>query len=795
VAGSRFATVSSLATAPKRTGPRVRAAAKAGSRGARRWFSVDRALGLGLGIVLAAIAFVTTGGVDLGPNTWTEIAIVFAGAGLGIAALLLSAPGRLWGGTALLLFAALAALTAMSISWSVQPSDSWVEANRTIAYLAAFGGAIALSRLLPLRWPAMVGAICVASTILCGYALLVKVFPATLDPSEVLGRLRAPFDYWNAVGLMAALGLPALLWAGTRRGGSGPLRAFTVPAMAVLVIVLILSYSRGALLVAVVGLALWFAIVPLRLRGALMLGLGAAGGTVGAAWALATHPLTRDQVSLSSRTTAGHSFGLMLVLLLAFLTLAGFAAAFAMDRAELGDSTRRRIGIGLIALVACVPLAGIAGMAASSRGLTGQVSHIWSTLTSTKGGVNDSASRLVQVSNSRARYWSEAIKVGDHSLLKGAGAAGYGTARLRYTSDKLLAQHAHGYAFETFADFGLIGLVLSAALLAAWSVAAGRAIGVRNRLREVPARLREVPARLREVPARLREVPARLREVPARLREVPARLRGWAVALRRRLGRESGEAAPEAADEAAAPVAAERVGAGQGIAERLPERTEAQAAERIGLLTLLVVVIVFGLHSVIDWTWFVPGVAVPALICAGWLAGRGPLAHPTGLAVPRPSLVSERGAAAALLAAVALVCAGTIWQPLRSANAADASVAALGKGNARVALADARTAAARNPVDVEPLWDLSAIYAAVGDPGAAHAELTRAVRLQPANPATWLQLGEYDLQLGRRREAIAVLQAALYLDPYSPEAQSAAAQASAPVPVPSVPARARRHAR
>ncbi|HWK17005.1 MAG TPA: O-antigen ligase family protein [Solirubrobacteraceae bacterium] len=704
--------MSSLATAPSGTPPRARTAAAAGSRAVRRSLRGDRALGLALGVILALIAFVTTGGVDLGPNTWTEIAIVFAGTALGAAALLLSAPGRLWGGTALLLFAALAALTLLSISWSVQPSDSWVEANRSISYLAAFGGAIALSRLIPLRWPAMVGAIGVASTIVCGYALLVKVFPATLEPTEVLGRLRAPFDYWNAVGLMAALGLPALLWAGTRREGRGPLRAVAVPAIAVLVIVLMLSYSRGALLVAILGLALWFVIVPLRLRGALVLSLGALGGAAGSAWALATDALTRDQVSLSSRTTAGHAFGLVLVLLLLVLTVAGFAAAFAMDRVELEKSTRRRVAIVLLALLACVPLAGIAAMAASSRGLTGEVSHIWSTLTNTKGGAGDNASRLVQVSNSRARYWSEGVKVGEHSLWTGVGAVGYGIARLRYTSDKLLAQHAHSYVIETFADFGLIGLALSAALLAAWSVAAARAVGLRNRLR-------------------------------------------------------SGDSA----------------------------LTEDQAAERIGLLTLLVVVVTFGLHSAIDWTWFVPGVALPALICAGWLAGRGPLAHPTGLAVPRPSLVSERGAAAALLAAVALVCAWTIWQPLRSANAADASVAALAKGNAKAALADARSAAARNPVDVEPLWDLSAIYGAIGRPGAAHAELTRAVRLQPANPATWLQLGEYDLQLGRRQEAIAVLQAALYLNPYSPEAQSAAAQASAPVPVPSVPARARRHAR
>ena len=45
-------------------------------------------------------------------------------------------------------------------------------------------------------------------------------------------------------------------------------------------------------------------------------------------------------------------------------------------------------------------------------------------------------------------------------------------------------------------------------------------------------------------------------------------------------------------------------------------------AERVGLATLTVVVIVFGVHSAIDWTWYVPGNAVPALLCAGFVASR-----------------------------------------------------------------------------------------------------------------------------------------------------------------------------
>ena len=46
------------------------------------------------------------------------------------------------------------------------------------------------------------------------------------------------------------------------------------------------------------------------------------------------------------------------------------------------------------------------------------------------------------------------------------------------------------------------------------------------------------------------------------------------------------------------------------------------------MATLLSICVVFGVHSFVDWTWFVPGNAVLALLCAGWLAGRGPTDEP-----------------------------------------------------------------------------------------------------------------------------------------------------------------------
>jgi cytochrome c-type biogenesis protein CcmH/NrfG len=141
------------------------------------------------------------------------------------------------------------------------------------------------------------------------------------------------------------------------------------------------------------------------------------------------------------------------------------------------------------------------------------------------------------------------------------------------------------------------------------------------------------------------------------------------------------------------------------------------------------------------------------------------------------------------MASIALALAWTTWQPLRSADAEQAALTELSRGNFNAALADARTARSRNPVSVGPLWDLSAIYDSIGNRTAAHGELVQAVRLQPSNAATWVQLAQYDLQLGKLQEATAALRAALFLGPHEratltavEQANAALARAAAPPP-------------
>ena len=61
-------------------------------------------------------------------------------------------PARLRGVWLLGAFALLTVFTALSISWSLTPDESWLETNRMLAYLAALAGGLALGRLAPGRW-------------------------------------------------------------------------------------------------------------------------------------------------------------------------------------------------------------------------------------------------------------------------------------------------------------------------------------------------------------------------------------------------------------------------------------------------------------------------------------------------------------------------------------------------------------------------------------------------------------------------------------------------------------------
>jgi tetratricopeptide (TPR) repeat protein len=190
--------------------------------------------------------------------------------------------------------------------------------------------------------------------------------------------------------------------------------------------------------------------------------------------------------------------------------------------------------------------------------------------------------------------------------------------------------------------------------------------------------------------------------------------------------------------------------------------------------------VVFGVHSFVDWTWFVPGNAILALLCAGWLAGRGPTDEPIlrrgtpRLAIRQPWRI---GLAAAGLA-VALVAAWTSWQPQRAVAKGSDALSAAEAGDYGKARAEIEDAESINPLSVDLLFQQAAIERADNNPEGARRALQEAVRKQPANPAPWLNLAEFELDQGRKPQALSAVGSALYLDPRSPTAAAVYLQAS-----------------
>jgi cytochrome c-type biogenesis protein CcmH/NrfG len=110
---------------------------------------------------------------------------------------------------------------------------------------------------------------------------------------------------------------------------------------------------------------------------------------------------------------------------------------------------------------------------------------------------------------------------------------------------------------------------------------------------------------------------------------------------------------------------------------------------------------------------------------------------------------------------------------LRAVHAGDAAVARFGAGAYAAAADIANIGRQRNPLSVEPLFELAAIEAAAGRPDRSERALEDAVALQPANAEAWRRLGRFRLSaLNAPQNAQPAFEAAYFLDPQSPDSAS-----------------------
>ena len=383
--------------------------------------------------------------------------------------------------------ALLVAVTALSITWAVEPSGAWIEANRTLSYLATMVAGVALVRLCPAALAVAAGRRRAGQRDRVRLRAADQGLPGRAEPRR---DLRAParavrlLERRRAHGRRGGAGVPvagraalgprgASARSPTRRSGCSSSRCCSPTRAA--------RCWRWPC-----GCALWFAVVPLRLRGVAVLATSAFCGGLVAFWAFASNPLSTDNVAAGRSRSAGPrarhrpAWPWSLVLLVAGLAhrLRQRPARALARRAPAG---RRRSCSSLLALV---PVALVGALALSSRGLGGSLSNGWTNLTDphANGNISNAPDRLTAVGSVRARYWNEALKIAKAHKALGVGAGGYATVRPRYRNDTLDVRHAHGYVVQTLADLGARRhgrLARAARRLAGGGRAHGRALGAR----------------------------------------------------------------------------------------------------------------------------------------------------------------------------------------------------------------------------------------------------------------------------------------------------------------------------
>jgi hypothetical protein len=375
------------------------------------------------------------------------------------------------------LLGAFVVLSGLSATWAESAEGAIGEAGRAATYLGAFLLVLAATRRgVASRWSdglaagiAVVGVVALASRLFPGLGLE--------DASSRLfdqgGYLSFPLDYWNGVGAFVALGFPLLLRAGLEARGPW-VRAAAIGVLPALACALYLTSSRGGMLAAAIGVALFIALTGRRLRAAAAAGIAVAGSIVATLALNAQHELVNGPFGTPEVAAQGRRAALLVVVLC--LATAGAWHLLAPRRLPLPRIGRRpRIalaGLGAVLLIAAVAAA---HPGARFDSFTAPPPNPFAQTAAQQGQDIGTGSHLASsASNGRWQFWGAAVDEFSDRPLLGHGAGSYEAWWAQHGSIPYFTRYAHSLYLETMGELGLAGLLLLAALLLTVAVTAAR---------------------------------------------------------------------------------------------------------------------------------------------------------------------------------------------------------------------------------------------------------------------------------------------------------------------------------
>jgi hypothetical protein len=375
-----------------------------------------------------------------------------------------------------------ALLTLLSALWSHSPSRALIEFDRAWLYLLilVLFGSVRVNR-QDLRW--LIRGLVIGASVVCLAGLISRVLPNVWHtaPDVANERLSYPVTYWNALGLLATLGIVFafhLTCSLSERRLVRVLAAATVPLFAA---TLFFTFSRGAIAAGAIGLVVY--VLVARSRGLLSGTLATAPATV-VLVVVAYHANLLDTADPTTPAAVAQGHHVALAAGMCAALCAGLRAVFATSldphlRSTNGRAltSRRTRFVAITGAVAAVLLLGVA-LGIPRR--VGQDYHRFIAGATTRE--SDLRQRLTDPSDDgRTELWHVALNAFSASPLHGEGAGMYHTLWDRNRPKYTYTVNAHSLYLQSMAELGIPGLALVLILVGGVLVGLGlRARGSRR---------------------------------------------------------------------------------------------------------------------------------------------------------------------------------------------------------------------------------------------------------------------------------------------------------------------------
>ncbi|MEK6328072.1 MAG: O-antigen ligase family protein [Actinomycetota bacterium] len=387
--------------------------------------------------------------------------------------------------------AAFTVWTLLSGAWSDSTARALLEFNRALLYLVAlvlFGLVIRDRRQLQwLLWGLAAGIVFV-----CAIALTTRLLPNVwpIEFNLANERLSYPITYWNALGLLASVGVVFCLQMATRARGPALTRIMGAAAIPLLATTVYFTFSRGAIAAGGIGIVAYLALA--RPRGT-MSGLMAAVPPTVVAVVVAYNAdlLATERPTTQAAVSQGHRVAWVLA---ACVAGAGVVRLLLL-RLDSRLARPRRLVSPRAALGAAGAMLAAAVAVALALGGPDWASRQYDRFTSdapvsegTPANTSDLRRRLTSVSsNGRLDYWGVSIDEFERSNLEGKGGGTFQLAWEREREFPGTVVDAHGLYPETLGELGGIGMALLATAL--FAILVGLAMRVRREGRTLYAAL------------------------------------------------------------------------------------------------------------------------------------------------------------------------------------------------------------------------------------------------------------------------------------------------------------------